>query len=593
MNTPLRRRSTWFIAVAGALVAVLACRLYLVHRFRSRTPSILLISVDTLRRDHVSAYGYARPTTPHLDRLAAEGALFTDAVSASNWTLPAHMSVLTGLSPAAHGVEDDADRLLPAVLSLGQVMKRSGRATGAFVSHVYLDPVYGYGRGFDDYESAPDQPASDVAWKAIEWLKRRGNRPFFLFLHFFDPHWDLKPPARFRQAFAPRDVDVRDGTFAALFPHLTPAAPLSPEQRRNIVGLYDGEVAFVDHCVGQVIAHLRERRKLDRTVVLVFSDHGEEIGDHGAFGHGTHLHGEVTRVPMLARYPDRISPGTRISGPATLVDIPATLLHLAGMAVPSEFAAEGMPWPASGDAEQGPRRAGRTRVVETTRWGPKRYAVLSRKRKLLTPGTYQPVARRRTDEGQPVETRLDRVHIVEQLYARDVDPLEKSNLLARTSNAAAGDSLRCALRRYIEHHSRGVCLTFEGTDAADTVYRGTVTSDGFADEPFGCPPRPGTRIEPDEGNAFRFVVQPGPDGAGIVLPVYSDVSEVRLGVARNGDALASGPVVLPETDEVRPVGGDRSGCTISGLPAGRPMQAGQLSLTREQQRTLESLGYAK
>src|SRR6185503_1156669 len=168
-----------------------------------KAKGIVLVSIDTLRRDHVGAYGYARPTTPRLDVLAREGVLCEDAVSTSSWTLPSHLSMLTSLDPGAHGGIDTGHGFNHRVPTLARRLHEAGYATHAVTSHLYVSSVYGLDDGFDRLDFRQDRKATDVAERAIDLLDRLGDRPFFLFLHFYDPHWHYDPPAETLRLFEP------------------------------------------------------------------------------------------------------------------------------------------------------------------------------------------------------------------------------------------------------------------------------------------------------------------------------------------------------------------------------------------------------
>src|SRR6185295_5721141 len=168
-----------------------------------RAKGVVLVSIDTLRRDHVGAYGYARPTTPRLDALGAQGLVLDDAVSTSSWTLPGHLSMLSGADPGAHGGMDMEHGFNRRVPLLPELLKGAGFATQAVTSHLYVSGVYGLDQGFDHLDFHQDRKANDVADHAIDLLDRVGDRPFFLFLHFYDPHWHYDPPAETLRLFEP------------------------------------------------------------------------------------------------------------------------------------------------------------------------------------------------------------------------------------------------------------------------------------------------------------------------------------------------------------------------------------------------------
>ena len=155
---------------------------------------VVLISIDTLRRDHVGLYGYAQPTTPRLDALGHQGLVFDDAVSVSSWTLPAHFSMMTSVEPAAHGAVDSKHGFNHRVPTLASAFRTAGWLTQAVTSHLYVSPEYGFDDGFDALDYAYDRKGNDVANHALDFLDGVGERPFFLFLHFSDPHWHYAPP---------------------------------------------------------------------------------------------------------------------------------------------------------------------------------------------------------------------------------------------------------------------------------------------------------------------------------------------------------------------------------------------------------------
>jgi choline-sulfatase len=266
-------------------------------------PSVLLITVDTLRPD---ALGFVagRNGTPNLDALAAEGFRLPAAVSPAPLTLPAHASLLTALFPRRHGVHDNGQVLGSGAPVLAERFAARGYATAAFVSGYPLRAPFGLDRGFARYDDAlpvgaegwRERPAPQATAAALEWL-RSAPRPFFLWVHYYDPHDPYDPPAAFRGA-GPR-------------------------------GAYDGEVAYVDHAIGALRAGLPAR---DRASLLTAftSDHGESLGEHGERAHGLFLYDTTITVPLVVHFPGRVAPG-RSDAAVRLVDVAPTLLALAGL----------------------------------------------------------------------------------------------------------------------------------------------------------------------------------------------------------------------------------------------------------------------
>jgi arylsulfatase A-like enzyme len=298
-----------------------------------RAKGILLVSIDTLRRDHVGIYGYPKPTTPRLDALARQGLLLDDAVSTSSWTLPAHLSMFTSVDPGIHGGTDPKHGFNHKVPTVAALLRSAGYATQAVTSHLYVSPVYGADDGFDHMDFEQDRKATDVANRAMNLLDRFGDRRFFVFLHFYDPHWHYDPPEKERRLFpddyrGPLTGNLRD------FEYKT-KANTTPAELRHLLALYDGEIRYTDDEIGRILDHLKGLG-LDRsTLVFVTSDHGEEFLDHGSWEHQKTLYEEVVRVPMLLR-----GPGVAVrreGGQVSLLDVAPTLLAWAGVAAPPSF----------------------------------------------------------------------------------------------------------------------------------------------------------------------------------------------------------------------------------------------------------------
>ena len=295
-----------------------------------RARGVVLVSVDTVRRDHVGAYGYARPTTPRFDALAREGLLFDDAVSTSSWTLPAHLSMLTGVDPGRHGGVDSRHGFNRAVPTVPALLRAAGFATRAVTSHLYVSGVYGLGEGFEHLDFRQDRKATDVADRGIDLLDRFGDRPFFLFLHLYDPHWHYDPPDWARRMFETSYA----GSVTGLWQDFSRRDPkgVSAADLAHLLALYDGELRYADHEVGRVLDHLSARGLDQSTLVVITSDHGEEFLDHGSWEHQKTLYEEVVRVPLALRGPGVTA--RREPAPASLLDVAPTILAWAGIAVP-------------------------------------------------------------------------------------------------------------------------------------------------------------------------------------------------------------------------------------------------------------------
>jgi arylsulfatase A-like enzyme len=298
-----------------------------------RARGIILVSIDTLRRDHVGVYGYPRPTTPRLDALARSSVLCEDAVSTASWTLPAHLSMLTSVDPGLHGAVDLNHGFNRRVPTLAALLRGAGFATQAVTSHLYVSEVYGVDEGFDHLDFRQDRKATDVADHALTLLDRLGDRPFFLFLHFYDPHWHYDPPAETLRLFE----SEYHGQVSGLWQDFSRRDPksLRPADVAHLIALYDGEIRYVDNELARVFDHLHSRG-LDRsTLLVVASDHGEEFQEHGSWEHQKTLYEEVIRVPLLVSGP-AVAP-RREPSQASVLDIAPTILSWAGLSLPPSF----------------------------------------------------------------------------------------------------------------------------------------------------------------------------------------------------------------------------------------------------------------
>jgi arylsulfatase A-like enzyme/Tfp pilus assembly protein PilF len=279
-------------------------------------PNVLVVTIDTLRADRLGCYGFGLAHTPAMDRLAAEGVRCTDVASSAPITLPAHSSIMTGLYPPAHGVRDNGNYALgPEAVTLAERLETAGYRTAAFVSAAVLTRRYGLAQGFDVYdddlwsEDEPDlfmireRPAARTADRALAWLedwrKHARGEPFFLWVHFFDPH---------------QPYDVRSIDLAALSP--TP---------------YDAEISEADRGVGRLVDWLRAENALDATLIVLTADHGESLGEHGEPTHGIFIYDSTIRVPLVWRLPRLLPSGATYPGPVRHVDVAPTVLAILGL----------------------------------------------------------------------------------------------------------------------------------------------------------------------------------------------------------------------------------------------------------------------
>ncbi|MGH7505525.1 MAG: sulfatase, partial [Longimicrobiales bacterium] len=317
-------------------------------------PNVLLIILDTVRAASLGLYGYDRPTTPNLERLGASSVVFEQAIAPSSWTLPSHATLMTGRYPNELSADWEAplDRTYP---TLAEVLAARGYATAAFSANgAYANALTGLGRGFARYEDFPAtageavrtslmfrrmlqrlklgellrdghmgrKSAADIGGAFLDWLAGKpADRPFFVFLNYFDAHDPYEPAPPFDTLFGPRRP----------LPRLNWGRPPSAELVEAWTDDYDRAIAYLDHELGLLFEELDRRGVLDSTVVVITADHGEHLGEHGFMRHGTTLYLPVLHVPLIVRFPPVTPESVRVATPVTLRDVPATMLDLAGI----------------------------------------------------------------------------------------------------------------------------------------------------------------------------------------------------------------------------------------------------------------------
>jgi len=325
-------------------------------------PNVLLISVDTLRADHLSTYGYGRETSPRIDALAAEGVLFETVVSSTSWTLAAHAALFTALPDSVHGAFTPEDRLAPDRVTLSERLGDAGYRTAGFYSGPFLHPAFGLDQGFEEWVSCTQADVehgsaeterlrglrqrnrrADVAHEDVtsplllagvrDFLERRtreeDGRPFFLFVHMWDPHYNYIPPPPYDTLWDPDYTGDVDGRGLWSFPAST--EELAARDLAHLIALYDGEITFTDHHIGLMLDELDARGLREDTLVVLTADHGEEFFEHGSYGHHRTLTDDVVRIPLVLRWPGRLTAGLRVPAQVRIQDVAPTILALAGV----------------------------------------------------------------------------------------------------------------------------------------------------------------------------------------------------------------------------------------------------------------------
>jgi len=314
--------------------------------------NLVLITLDTLRPDHLGCYGYAPAQTPNLDGFAASSLRFDFAITPSNNTLPSHAAMLIGKYPQHFGVPRNSFKVPPEHETLATILKARGYATAAFVSASVLESKMGLHRGFDVYDEAFDTQELDQSQRrasattpaVVSWLKQRTDQPFFLWAHYFDAHYPYTPPPPFDKLYEPEYQGPADGSIEFLCSISGvkgfPKRPTTPDDYRKLIGLYDGEIAFLDKHLGPVFEILNQPRHRERTMVIVVADHGESLTEHGYyFDHGEYAYQPSMHVPMMMRLPGHDSSRipARSGEPVETIDLFPTALARLGVPVPTDI----------------------------------------------------------------------------------------------------------------------------------------------------------------------------------------------------------------------------------------------------------------
>ena len=308
-------------------------------------PNIIYIMVDSLRADHVSAYGYERETTPNLDAVVADqGVVFTEATVVAPWTYPSNAAMLTSRMPSDIGVDwpDNDTRIPESEMMLAEFLQEAGYYTAGFTGPFYAEGRFGFDQGFDVYmKPAGENRANDINDLAMGWLSATwtaglsGTQPLFLYLYYYDPHSWYDPPPPYDTMY---DSTYTGTLTAEVYGHgkIVVTGQYTPTQRdiEHLLALYDGEITYWDFRLGEMFDYLDSIDLLEESIILVTSDHGQMFGEHGKWLHRNSLYEEVLRVPFLLRYRDLITPGQVITTPVQTLDVTPTLLDLAGLPVP-------------------------------------------------------------------------------------------------------------------------------------------------------------------------------------------------------------------------------------------------------------------
>lgn len=544
---------------------------------QTANPNVLLIVIDTLRADHMSLYGYSRPTTPRLEAWAKSSAVsFQNAIAQAPWTLPSHASLFTGQDALRHGVNYEA--VSTEHVLVAERFRDAGYTTYASTAGGYVDPAFGFAQGFDVFRLRQDSPQArkDLANELVQgvdeviaWLKRTPrHRPFFLFFHTYETHVPFWPRMPFFEEFGGDPAEIGDGYVSMGNLQLSPKeafrlrrdfllvrhgelvqkTELSPAEEELLLRLYDSGIAFTDYHLDRLLTALRELRLDQNTIVVVTSDHGESLGERDLIGHG-YLRDDNLRVPLLVALPGGKHAGEVIEDQVRSIDIVPTLLELTGItAAAEEFdgtsllpAIEGRPLPPSSQAAWS--------YAGSTNWGLS--LRLSNRIKYIYSNTVWP----------PESGR-------EQLFLLSEDPLETVDESKSYSQLPA---LRDRMRTEIMENTNGLAVRFSnrqdlslrGSIAGAMVRSSGVTSPdlpcrciawrGLTEMSFEVPPHESYTLffenAPRGKLSVRFQPPPGSEAAPAELAVTAEKLDTPRGLyLREGSWRETGEADTPPKD---------------------------------------------
>lgn len=513
-------------------------------------PNILLVVVDTLRFDHLTSYGYGRDTSPNIERLLARnGTVMEEAYSQAPWTLPSVVSFLTSRLPGEIlGDDSKTYGIPPGVETLAEALADLGYETGGFFANRTLHEGNGFARGFKTFFSPPASNTSltfpdggDMNARVLPWLEAHRNAPFFLYVHYMDPHDPYVNPeiAGGRSPFFPeyrgrlRGTDVHGINMG----HIALDDPKADVAQ--ITALYDSEIRYVDRFIGELIDSLPPA-VLANTLLVLTADHGEELYDHGGWKHGFSLYEDQIHVPLLARWDGRIPAGRRLPGTVRLLDLAPTLVKAAGGEIPPSWQGIDL-MPALSGAAALPRRPAFAQHMMT---GPLRAAAVLGRRKLILFNDQTPFAPANRYDERFWTLDLGRMQRVE-LYDLEQDPRERSN--QASARAAEVERLQPVIHRQLDRQLPGLRVFASGLPSGGRL-RGSLTLDRPPKEWFPYFLAAGDRVE---------------------------LSGTRVSFDLGGEALEKGFVLSGDVGRVQRAEADLDGAPVRVLlGAGDPPASG-------------------
>jgi len=438
------RRSTRPLAIA----AVILIAVVVAPEPPGGPPNVVLIVMDTARQDRLSCYGYPRETSPRLSELAESAAVYSNAYSTSSWTAPGHASLFTGLFPVAHGATQEDWDLDPDLTTIAEVLSDHGYRTIGIVENPMLTRDLGYAQGFSKYHEVwlprtRPQPGSEALDRFVNTLDAASDGPIFVFVNLIEPHSPYNSSRQFRDRYlSDPAIPLEANEWREYY---VGRRTFSDEEIRHLNELYDAELLFTDHVVGEMADALRERGLWERTLFVVTSDHGENIGDHDHMDHVFSLYETTTRVPLVIHHPPLFAPGSVVEAPVQLTDLFATILAVARV--------DAAPYPSHGRSLLSETGAGEREVLceyYYPRQAIKGYRRLDdRTSPLLAP--YRRQIRSLTAGGMKLVWGSDGAN---ELYDLSADPDERVNLIDSAEHAETRLELTGRLGEVVEAYRR-------------------------------------------------------------------------------------------------------------------------------------------
>lgn len=410
-------------------------------------PNVILISVDALRADHLSCYGYQRDTTPNIDRLASEGVLFSQAISQGIGTLESHMSMLTSLYPHTHGLNHARQTLDDSKVTLAEILKDNGYFTVAFTGGSYMDARYGFSQGFDIYDDSGGGIEKQIP-RIFNALEKNRNKRFFIFIHTYDVHAPYNPPEPYDKLYTLPQSNFNPSV-ENLRAVIDKKATLTDDDLRRIIALYDGGIRYVDEHIGRLLKKLDELGLSDKTLIIITADHGEEFMEHGSLMHEWQLYDELIHVPFIMRFKEKIGKGQIIRNQVQSIDIMPTVLDILGISLNKE--AEGTNLVPLINGVESINRAAYTECLGWPGFGINLYSIRTERFKFIytiskAKGPSVELYNLKNDPGETMNLAFKKPQLAEKLKKHLFDHIGSAEELFREGNGQIDEELRKRLK---------------------------------------------------------------------------------------------------------------------------------------------------